>query len=509
MRQNAYFQLNTKGDGMYLKVFPPVDGGEKLTLDEVETRIKRLKITPYDSTALIAALGSQEKITEYKFSDMIAGPFEGDLSVKMSEDKMFATAKFYCESERCREFTRESVIRLLIGAGVKHGVDEDLLSEWLLHKRFNEDILIAEGTPVDPSRDAVIENKFKSVYEFIPVIDDFGNIDFRQLNTINNVQEHDVLSILTPAYDGKHGMTVAGKSIPPKKPLRLNLKGGKNTHLSEDSLTLTAACAGHVGMEGDKVVVYNVYTVGGNLGTATGNIKYDGTVKVKGDVLAGYSVDATGDIFIDGVVEGASLVAGGNIVVARGIHGQRKGHVKAGGNVIAKFIQEADVTAGGSVTSDSILHSFVSAKENIDVITKKGLINGGEMRAGRKISVNIVGSASSGTNTQLEVGADIDKMKEFNGLEKQLLAKRAEQRRLRFTTGSARVKLDAEISEMLKRYLELKAEIEGSTSGRVVVMGIIYEGARIVISNVSYYVRSDESHCQFQKEDMDIKIYPC
>lgn len=510
MRQNAYFQINTKNDGLYLKIFPPVDGGERVKLDDVLQRLKRLKISLYDEHVITSVLGRQTEVLELKFSDVITSPFEGDITVTVADDQMSAVARFYCESERSRDFTRESIIRLLIGAGVKHGISEEAMSEWLEERRYCEDVLIAEGTPVVESTDAYITNYFKSAFEFAPVFDDFGNIDFHQLNSINNVEQDDVLSILTPAYEGVAGMTVTGRPLHPRRPLRLTLKGGKNTHMSEDRLTLSAQCAGHVGMEGDKVVVYNVYTINGNCGAATGNIKYDGTVKVKGDVLTGYSISATGDIFVEGVVEGASLDAGGNIVVTRGIHGQRKGRVKAGGNVIAQFIQEVDVTVEGNVTSDSILHSFVKARGDIAVLTKKGLISGGEMRAGKLISAKIVGS-STGSNTQLEVGSSMEDIEEYNRLGKQIIEKRTELRKVRPSTGlhASKPKLEEEIALLVQQYARLKDKMDSNTAGKVVVMETIYEGTRIVISNVTYYVRKESTHCWFTKEDMDIKMYPC
>ena len=42
--QNGYFQLVNRGDGAWLKLFPAVDGGEKLEFSEVSEYLEAYKI---------------------------------------------------------------------------------------------------------------------------------------------------------------------------------------------------------------------------------------------------------------------------------------------------------------------------------------------------------------------------------------------------------------------------------------------------------------------------------
>ena len=51
--------------------------------------------------------------------------------------------------------------------------------------------------------------------------------------------------------------------------------------------------------------------------------------------------------------------AGGDIIIAKGMNGMGKGVLNAKGNVVAKFLENATVTALGYVSSESILHSTV------------------------------------------------------------------------------------------------------------------------------------------------------
>lgn len=76
---------------------------------------------------------------------------------------------------------------------------------------------------------------------------------------------------------------------------------------------------------------------------STGNIDYPGNVTVRGNVKGGFSIIAKGDIVVEGVVEDALIQAGGQIIVKRGIHGMTKGILRAQGNVICKFIENATI----------------------------------------------------------------------------------------------------------------------------------------------------------------------
>ena len=121
--------------------------------------------------------------------------------------------------------------------------------------------------------------------------------------------------------------------------------------------------------------VNDVYEVS-DVDTSTGNIEYSGNVCVLGNVKTGFSIKADGDVEVRGVVENATVEATGNVTIARGMNGMSKGTITAGGNVVAKFLENANVNAGGYVHSEAILHSNVICKGEVTVTGKKGFIDG-------------------------------------------------------------------------------------------------------------------------------------
>lgn len=98
---------------------------------------------------------------------------------------------------------------------------------------------------------------------------------------------------------------------------------------------------------------------------ATGNISFDGTVNVEGEVLPGMKVHATGDIVVGSVVDGAHLDAGGDIHVGGGIIAKSHVRVKA---VSARFVEGSQVFAGTAIAiDDTVLQSDLQANNQIVV----------------------------------------------------------------------------------------------------------------------------------------------
>ena len=301
--------------------------------------------------------------------------------------------------------------------------------------------------------------------------------------------------------------------------------------MSEDGLRLYSEVDGHVTLTDGRVFVSDTYEIPADVDSSTGDVIYEGNVVVKGNVITGFSVKAKGDIEVYGVVEGAYLEAGGQIILRRGMQGMNKGILKAYGNIVSKFIENAEVIAGGYINTDSILHSRVSAKGDVVVGGRRGFVTGGIIRSGTLISVKTSGS-HMGTNTVLEVGIDPGVLDEFRELEKTIAHLKSEKDRINQTIATVRKKLQSgsnitfdnleslkqitqssiqintQLKEATERYDILKHEVEGNISGSIQVHDTVYPGTKIVISNVIYYVRDVLKHIKFIRDRADIKLIP-
>ena len=239
---------------------------------------------------------------------------------------------------------------------------------------------------------------------------------------------------------------------------------------------------------------------------------------------------AKGDVEIRGVVEGAYVEAGGSIIIARGMNGMGKGTLKAGGNIVSKFLENVkSVVAGGYVTTESILHSTVMARSEVTVSGKRGFITGGRVCAGNTITVKTLGS-SMGADTIIEVGTDPsvklrlqelqDSIAENNrilrsiqpvidaGNQKIARGIRLEPEQLKYVSSLMKLRdaKDEQLRAESKELVDLENELGLMAAGQVVVTGEVYPGTRISIGDASMVVKSAVKYCRYIKEAGDIKM---
>ena len=530
--KNGYFQLLIKNDGTYLVIHEAEEGGNAVFYDEISTYLVDQKIFEFDKIAIGRALTLINGTSEVKISSEVITPVNESVRVLVSEDKMVAKGRFYPPSNNGANITRDDIVHALVSEKVKYGLDEQVIAEFLSKREYCTDYYLANATPVVQGKDAEISYYFNTDLTLKPKRNDDGTVDFHQLDTISHCNKGDLLASLTPMDNGKPGIDVCGNIIRPFKVNNRSLRHGNNIYLSDDGLQMYSSVSGHVSLTDGRVFVSDIYEVPANVDASTGDIIYEGNVVIRGNVINGFSVRARGDIEVNGVVEGAYLEAGGQIVLKRGMQGMNRGILRANGNIITKFLENAEVYAGGYVSTESILHSKVSAKGDIIVGGKRGFVTGGEIRSATLISVKTAGS-QMGTTTLLEVGIDPSIIQEYRELEKKITNMMKDKEKLSQALAIIRKKLDmgatldhekkeflmqitqnnitleTQLKESRKRCEELRIEMDHSnTSGIIKVSDSVYPGTKIVISNVVYFVREEIKYSRFIRDRADIKVLP-
>lgn len=527
--RNEFFQLINKEDGLYLKIYPLTGNGSKLTIDEITKYLSTINITIYDQIELNNVLMKINEPTEFKLNNTRIYPENEKINILIAEDKRTAIGRFYPPSNDGKQLTKEDIIDYLVKCGIKYGVVHENIDSFLTNRRYCTDILLAKALEPVNGKNAIITYYFKTDTTSKPKTNEDGSVDFHQLDLISHVNKGDLLATLTPADFGKSGIDVCGREIKPLKVQNKVLKFGRNIHLSEDGLKMYADVSGHVSLTDDKVFVSDTYEIIADVDSSTGDINYEGNVRVKGNVLTGFSIKARGDIEVNGVVEGATLIAGGQIILKRGIQGMNKGSLSAGGNIVSKFIENSIVKAGGYITTEAIMHSNVSAKGDITIGGKKGSVTGGEIRSSTMISAKTAGSMM-GTYTLLEVGSDPNIIEEYHSIEKEIASMKVENEKLKQIITLLRKKKDAgedlsavkleqlknairnyilletKIKDARQRRLQLSNEMDNKINARIKIQNVVYPGVKIVISNVIYFVRNEQKYCQFIRDEADIRV---
>jgi hypothetical protein len=529
MAKNGYFQLECIDGKMWFRAFAPVDGGKMFETDEVVQYLDKISFPDYNLVEIDGYIQKQNFEEPFLLADEEIIPEGEKCVITFSERDEKAYARFYPPTTGGAMLTTEDIVSDLKFAGVKHGIHKKAIQHFLEKREYCRTYIMAEATYPVEGKDASIEYFFDINVTAKPKLKDDGSVDFHNLGNIAVVEKGTKLAELTPADSGRNGLSVKGKPLPPKKVKRMHLRHGRNIRMSDDKCRLYAEVSGYATLVDDMVMLSDVYRVPANVDASTGDIHFDGTVEVAGNVNTGFAIETSGDIVVNGVVEGASLKAGGNIVIKRGMQGMERGELQAGGNITAKFLENCKVRCEGGLKADAVLHSDVDCKEDIEVRGKKGLVNGGHIRTYGKIHATSLGS-TMGTSTKVEVKPDKDLILKKNEIQEKI--DMTEQTLQKFEkiaeSVKAQLSLGREITKEQRNYIkqatqskpamtrelrELKHEktglqslIENNRLASVYVEKEVYAGVKIVVKDAMKIQNEHLSHCRFVREGADVKM---
>ncbi|MCI8909122.1 MAG: DUF342 domain-containing protein [Oscillibacter sp.] len=425
----------------------------------------------------------------------------------LSADKLYAWMIVLPPVGEGQELNRDLLWRAMRGQGITYGVDERLVDR-LSHddERYFHLYLIAKGKPAFDGKNGNIVDYFPRVVERVMEVDEFGQVDYANLNLIRNVKEGQEICRLIKPTEGEPGRTVTDQEIPAKSGKPVPLPKGRNTEISEDELSLIAVMPGHVEFTGRSFQVKPVLDIDGNVDFSTGNIKFLGDINIKGDVLSGFTVRAMGDIHVGGVVEAGSTVeAGGDLVVVKGILGDGTTVIRAHRCVFSKYIENSTIYVRENLQTDCIINGRVYCDGEVHVRSGRGSIMGGRIWAAKLVNAASVGSpaecrttiALGGlpcTNFEREVvqqelkdlEMDLEKLEcqPDSPVKSSLLAK------LRVKLSTAELKL----KQLEDDLVDIEQEMTEKTAGRM-ECGVAYPETEISIGDEMLRLRRETRQC--------------
>jgi hypothetical protein len=458
-------------------------------------------------------------------------PVDAKASIKASSDGMRAEVCLTPPESGGFPVSEELIRVELMNKKITHGINDEQIERLVKAPMYHIDILIAEGDPPKHGENAGLNVLIRTEKDIRPKELPDGSVDYKDLGIIQLVYTGDVLCEKTPATAGEPGTNIYGAAVSAKPGKDTVMPAGKNTVVSEDKLLLLAACDGHADIVNRKIQVLNSFTVPGSVSNSTGNINFIGHVQVDGNVLTGFKVEATGNITINGTVEGADIIAGGNVIIKEGVNGSGKGIVKSGGYIKTKYIQAGNVQAVGDIEAAFILHSEVHSGSAISLIGSKGTIVGGHATAMKTITTLAAGSRNSYVATLLEVGNDpivlarsreIPKLLESNRKDAAALLRGinllSEYKKAGRITPDKLETLQRSITTyktLTQEAAELESELEGiqetiaeSGFGSVNIAGSAYPGVIIIIGPERFPIENKYDRCSFARIDCEIQMVP-
>ena len=261
---------------------------------------------------------------------------------------------------------------------------------------------------------------FSTTRKLVPEEDEKGNVDFKNIQLIQNVKKGDKLAEVTPPVPGKEGRTVLDERVVPELGKVAQMPLGANTEISADNPNiLISGIDGNVMLKSGLVMVDSVYIIPTSIDFQTGNVQYVGSLHIKGDVKSGFEVQSDNDIQIDGLVEDAKIVSGGNVIIKKGFIGKGNGLIDARGDVILKFCENQNIKAKGNIiVGEAVLHCNLTSESSIEVQGSKGTIVGGVIRATKGLVVKDLGNYQE-VKTEVIAGVDDELLKKLDDIEEQ------------------------------------------------------------------------------------------
>lgn len=349
---------------------------------------------------------------------VIGGRRDGRCDIAVSDDAMTAWLTL-TPAAGGLAVDAAQVARALQDSGVCFGIDDAAIAR-ALAKGVAVTEVVARGRPAERGAPAQFRSLVPDIQRRGPRVNERGVANYREVSSLVIVHAGDPLMQRTPATAGRAGSDVLGLVIPAEHgddpPFSPTLSGASSAQENPD--LLVAAISGQPLLQQNGVSVEPTITLA-SVDISIGNVDFDGTVNITGDIAAGMRVRASGDVHVAGSVEAAEIEAGGNIVVMGGVIGNAergttagkpgtpKTRLQAKGSVKLRFCEGVTVEAGTDLLIDEVaLHSDLTALNQI-VIGKPGArknqLIGGHARTTARLVVGTLGS-SAGIKTRVQVG---------------------------------------------------------------------------------------------------------
>jgi len=332
-------------------------------------------------------------------------PYENaSFKLKIQEDASRALIDLYPAKGGGKKLNIESIYSELNLENISYGLKEDVLKNAVKEVNENEktikNLLIAEFLPAQDGEDGRLDLFFKTTSNL--VLDDDVRIDFKQRGSIPYIEANKLMARIMDPTKGEPGKNIKGEIIEPREGIAVVPKLGNN--VEQKANEFFAKISGWPIYRNNTIDVLPYFETEGDVSYATGNIVFQGTVMVKGDVQTGFSVDATnGDVIVAGNCNQGHLKSTGNIIVKGGVI---KSEIEVKGDFTAKFVEYSHLRVWGDThILGSLLQNVILCKKSVFVNKGKGIILGGKIFAQASIQCLSVGNEAQ-TETLLFSGED-------------------------------------------------------------------------------------------------------
>lgn len=476
---------------------------------------------------LLGEIGNEEDEVEESGDE--SGDFVLDSCIVVSEDQMSVVADFSNVKDMMGESLEQlgvpDVMRLLKHHDVKQGIYRDRIKKMLDDKQFDEPVVVAEGKEAVDGENGKFIFYFRKQLNRRPRVLEDGSVDYKNMELFESVKKEQLIAEYQQATQGMFGYDVKGQLLSPKRGKELLPLRGQGFMMTEDRKKYYSLMDGIIELDelDGKMNIRNLYTVPGNVDASTGNINFNGDVNVMGNVEAGFTIVATGNIVIDGHCEGSYISAGKDVIIRKGCQGQGIGEILAGGEITGQFFESVRLVAKGDIEASYLLNCQLRTEGHLLVEGRKGVIIGGYTCAKKGISCYGIGNIAE-IKTILEVGIDKEDMAAYQELGKKIDKVEAEMKTCeaalnkfmeqpernekisaiveRLTKAVYTQKLQQK--DLLKQREQQMEKLTQQKVARIQVTGMAFPGTLIYMNSEPYAIKDTLTNVEFVKRESKV-----
>lgn len=453
--------------------------------------------------------------------------------VEISSDGMQATLTLLA-APASGSLSSTVLRQALLNAGVSHGHDETALELLAQSPETGKPRLTAQGQAARDGGDEQIVYHFDTgaAPESDNPDDPEAPVDFRNVKNFNSTPAGTVIAEKRTGQ-AQDGYTVTGKVLKAKTGRSGSFKLGKGASLSEDGRRVIADVDGHACLIAGRVGVLGTVEVPAHVDYSIGNISFIGSVRVRGNVISGFTVEAAQDIEIHGNVEKAVVKAGRNLIVRGIVFGQGDCLLEVGGDAQINAADQATLRIQGDLTLSGYLrHCNCLVGGKAELTGKRGNIVGGELHAFRGVSAPFIGNQMA-TLTRIKVGSNpfisgeieallLEQLEQQKKLEQVQVALAAQLKRkaalpaadaaleaILAKLRAAETTLSGQLSEVEMKLAQLQTKLAETKDAKIRISEIAYPGVLVNFRDRLQYKTMDElQHLSFYEDAAEIRTGP-
>src|SRR5699024_3701812 len=299
--------------------------------------------------------------------------------ITISDDDM--SAYIHCTnyfSEHNGPFDQVDIIRLINSYKVSYGIISEAVTE--VANATSEDkfpIQVAKGTlPVHGIDGSITFHVHGHVLSRGRKV-----AQFKELMEILKVNKGDKIATISEPIAGKDGSTVTQKVIRASVGKNVGPLPGSNVHFVDAEKAYYPGIDGEISIQDNLIDVQTLEEITSEELKIKRRLHVEGSLIIHGDVTTNCDISAVGDIKIFGIVEAATVEAGGSVFVSEEFSGMNKGKVSAKANVFLGYMNQGKVLAGNNLyVENSIVHSIMDVHGSVYCL--RGNIIGGRLTIG-------------------------------------------------------------------------------------------------------------------------------